>query len=263
MAITQQRHDAKYSVEVVELFREILPRLPDPDGGTYDPFAGTGQSLQALGVANVSGGELEPEFASASAYVQTADALDLRSYPAGLARIVTSPCYGNRFADQYLGPVCKECDGGGVVGVGLIPCEECGGSGHNGKGRYSYAISLGREVSDGSAASMHFTDGPAGAEYRTFHSQWLKICSVVLEPGPGRLVLNMSDHFRTTTVAGVKAQRRQYVVSWWILAARRMGFHLVEQYSVGTRRVGHGSNQEVKASVEAVLVFDLVREAIA
>lgn len=249
------RHDAKYSDEVVNRIRRIVadPSVPfAPDGPIVDPFAGLGDRLREFGRADVFGIEIEPEWSAVASEVRQGDALNPDDYPALVGAIVTSPCYGNRMADQYLGPTCPDCQGSGTVPVsdlgsdGYDRCEVCNGTGRDGRGRYGYAISLGRKVSDGSAAGLQWGD-----KYRLFHHEWLGVIASRMAPGPRRLVLNMSDHYRDG--------ERQYVTSWWAMAARRLGFELVSADRVNTPRMGHGQNMQTKAPEgELLMVFDLI-----
>lgn len=254
------RHDAKYSDEVVNRIRRIVadPAVPfAPDGPIFDPFAGLGDRLREFGRADVFGIEIEPEWSAVAAEVRQGDALNPTDYPALVGAIVTSPCYGNRMADQYLGPECEACKGLGIdrhakripsgsSDIRVDRCEVCNGTGRDGRGRYGYAISLGRKVSDGSAAGLQWGD-----EYRVFHHEWLGVIASRMAPGPRRLVLNMSDHYRD--------RKRQYVTSWWAMAARRQGFELVSADRVNTPRMGHGQNMQTKAPEgELLMVFDLI-----
>lgn len=253
--MTRPRHDAKFSVEVLEIFRALAGDLPGP---IVDPFAGVGL-IDTIGRADVIGIELEPEWATASPVVRQGDALDPGAYPDEVGTIMTSPTYGNRMADRYLGPVCAACLGEGRRDItvadgtstiedrarGWAPCASCHGRGRNGSGRYGYGISLGRLASEGSSCHLQWGDA-----YRDFHRRWLIIASTVLDPGPSRLVLNMSDHYR----GGV----HQYVCHWWIEEAGRQGFRLADTYRATTDRFGHGQNSERRAPAEMVYVFDLI-----
>lgn len=242
------RHDAKYSENVVACLRSILTDVDAPvEGPLFDPFAGSGTRLPDLGRADISGIEIEPEWATASPYVDQGDALDLRDYPGSIGgkprTIVTSPCYGNRLADRYLGAKCTFC-----AGTTLNGCAACDGTGYDladRKRRFGYAMSLGHPVSVGSAASLQW-----GEYYREFHQVWLSRIAQILPVGTRRLILNMSDHPRMN--------QRQYVCQWWIEAAGRHGFALVEAHSVDAMRIGYGANKDSKIESEMVLVFDRV-----
>lgn len=242
--MSRPRHDAKYSAEVLEILRALAPGL---DGPIVDPFAGVGL-IDTIGRADVIGIELEPEWAVASPVVRQGDALELADYPAEVGAIVTSsPTYGNRMGDPYLGPTCLECNGNGIVGEHprRAECPLCEGLGRNRRGRYGYGISLGRLASEGSSCHLQWGDS-----YREFHRRWLIVASTVLEPGPRRLVLNMSDHYR--------GGQLQYVCHWWIEEAGRQGFRLADTHRADTARQGHGQNGEKRAAAEMVFVFDLI-----
>lgn len=243
--MTRPRHDAKYSAEVLEILRALAPGLAGP---IVDPFAGVGL-IDTIGREDVIGIELEPEWAVASPVVRQGDALDPGAYPPEVGSIVTSPTYGNRMADRYLGPACVACAGTGLVlGEVLgtpVGCSPCGGTGRIGAGRYGYGISLGRLASEGSSCHLQWGDA-----YREFHRRWLIIASTVLDPGASRLVLNMSDHYRDGA--------HQYVCHWWLEEAGRQGFRLADTYRADTDRIGHGQNSERRAPAEMVYVFDLI-----
>lgn len=269
-----QRHDAQYSPEVVELLTELVnnPKAT-VDGCLFDPFAGTGQHLATIR-DDFIGIDIEKKFAAASDRVRPGDALDPHDYPTKLGSIVTSPCYGNRMADQYLGRSCQTCLGTGKCFAtqdgtmtvkererGWAKCKDCEGSGHDPedrKRRFGYAISLGQPTVEGSAASMHFYNGAKGSPYRMFHAKWLNLITQTLTPGPRRLILNMKDHYRTTTHNGIRAQRRQYVCAWWLHQAHQTGFRLTDAIPAMTRGIGYGANMQTgKADHEMVFVFDL------
>lgn len=253
------RHDAKWSRAVLDVLAVILNDEAAPVPGLLvDPFAGVAHLLlEVTGRSDWWGIELEPEWAAVNDWVHQGNALDPSCYPEQVGAVVTSVSYGNRFSDQYLGPRCRPCDGFGQQVVnpgdgtctieeraqGWRTCPVCRGSGRDGRGRYSYAISLGRRVSEGSSAGLQW-----GPKYRAFHDRWLKTLTDVLEPGPRRLILNVSDHYR--------GKQRQYVCSWWVAAAHRWGFRLVEAQPADTLRMAHGRNGEKRAEREMVFVFD-------
>lgn len=248
--MVRPRHDAKFSGEVLEILKRLAGDAPGP---IVDPFAGVGL-IDQIGRADVIGIELEPEWAEASPVVRQGDALELGSYPPAVGTIMTSPTYGNRMGDRYLGPACGGCGGTGwaqlsATAVGLSvefgECDRCSGTGRDGAGRYGYGISLGRLASEGSSCHLQWGDG-----YREFHRRWLVVASTVLEPGPARLVLNMSDHYR--------GGQLQYVCQWWIEEAGRQGFRLADTHRADTARQGHGQNGEKRAAAEMVFVFDLI-----
>ena len=239
LAPTKIRHDAKFSPEVLEILRPMLERL---DGPIVDPFAGTGllcALARDLGRKDVFGIEREEEWAAMDRQVRHGDAMDQKAYPKKVQRVITSVCYGNRLAGNYLGPKCHYCEGWGTG------CALCGGSGHDRRGRFGYAIALGRKLTPGSAALMQW-----GPKYRAFHQGWLRLIADLLPAGPERLILNVSDHDRRN--------ERAYVCSWWLIAAHREGFRLADVHRAETTRIGFGQNRERRADAEMVFVFDLL-----
>ena len=137
-----QHHPARYSDAIVDALAEVL-RSPyeRPQRPIVDPFAGTGAKLgQILRPDEWSGIEIEPEWAAMHERITVGDALDPTAYPADIGAIVTSPTYGNRMADTYLGPRCRLCSGTGADPAGQ-PCTRCLGVGRDPTGRINYAIS--------------------------------------------------------------------------------------------------------------------------
>lgn len=121
-ATTDAKHPARYSPEVLDTFRQIIPRL----SRVHDPFAGTGERLGHVADDRswfFTGSELVPEFI-VDHRVSEGDATDPESYPwpiacgscgettdvaAGCSRhvlrpytIVTSPVYPNGMADHFI-----------------------------------------------------------------------------------------------------------------------------------------------------------------
>jgi hypothetical protein len=142
--------------------------------------------------------------------------------------IVTSPDYGNRMADQYLGTPeerrLREEEG-------VMPR------------RRSYAISLGRKLSVGSAAKYGF-----GPEYQDTHRRIFTAVTGVCNPG-ARLALNVSDHFAAYT--------RIYVTSWWVEMIASLGWYVERMIPVGTRRFRDGANSDLRVDAESIILATL------
>lgn len=192
------------------------------EGIIADPFAGVGgihrlREIPAFAKATTIGCELEPEWAAAHPDTVCMSMLDWD--PGVVDAVVTSPCYGNRMADQYLG-------------------EKTGPKSK----RYGYALSLGRRVSDGSAAAMRW-----GPQYQTFHARaWAHMCSKLATRG--RFVLNIKDHQRDG--------RRQHVAAWHVTTLMGLGCELLWVEDVDTGSLRHGANHEHRY-VEQVWVFEM------
>lgn len=94
-------HPARFSPEVIDRFRTIIPR----GAHLHDPFAGDGVRLGALAdelLCTFTGTEIEPCFII-DPRVQPGDSTNLLTYPVGRRGfiIATSPVYPNGVADSW------------------------------------------------------------------------------------------------------------------------------------------------------------------
>lgn len=184
-----------------------------------DPFAGTGgiHHLHRLtpGRYSTVGVEIEPEWAAASPGTIVGDATRLPIASSSIDTVATSPCYGNRMADHH----------------------EARDSSY----RHTYRHLLGRPLSDGSAAGLHW----GNPTYRELHrAAWSEVARVI-RPG-GLFVLNVKDHRRSG--------RRMHVASWHATTISSLGFRLVSVRSVRTSGFRFGANLSHPLP-ERVLVF--------
>jgi SAM-dependent methyltransferase len=169
-------HPAPFSDAVLDAFRELLAEHDDGAGRrVVDPFAGTGRihELQQDGWQTI-GVELEPEWARLHSDTICGDSRlleDLLYDHRPIDAIATSPAYGNRLADSY---------------DAIDP-----------EARRSYAIDLGRSLSDGNGAGLQW-----GEDYRALHQRVWEECSWLLRPG-GLLLLNCKDHQRDGRIVAV------------------------------------------------------------
>lgn len=255
-------HCAPFSAPILDAIG-VLAAEYGLDAGSIvvDPFAGIGR-LGAWAEThqrgwNVVGVEIEPEWAIAHRSTIQGDARDLRDVLAAhedvvharivgaVDAIITSPAYGNRMADGYAGEPCPDCKGQGVCvrpedGVAL-PCDECKGAGRLPTKRYTYRLSLGRDLTDGNGAALQW-----GTEYRRLHLECMQQWPHVTQPG-GLVIVNMSDHIR--------GERQQPVTAWWLTSLIALGYDLVEIDSIGTRRQRNGANGDARAEREHLLVL--------
>lgn len=192
-------HPARYSVGLLPIFAAAVPAKRYPR--VLDPFAGTGR-IHELDNETV-GVELEPEWARLHPDTIVGTALDLDFADGEFDAIVTSPTYGNRFADHH--------------------------DAKDGSLRRSYTHDLGRKLTDGNSGAMQW-----GRRYREFHTQAWEEAWRVLRPG-GRFVLNVKDHDRQFT--------RQLVAAWHVTELLRLGFALAwfDQLDAGGLRLGDNS----------------------
>lgn len=258
-------HPAKFSDPILDAIEaELRSHLFGPDSVLCDPFAGVGrvhELAERLGCDSI-GVELEPEWAATHSRTICGDSTALSAlvgpYAGQVDAIVTSPAYGNRMADQYLGSdneKCRRCGGSGdePPPAGLVPedytdgdngvCVQCGGSGKARSKRMGYAVSLGRKCSPGSGAAL-----PWGDKYRALHERVWGECARVVRPG-GLWVVNVSSFLKTIDGDVVY----QPVMEWHLeqIAARA---RVLVVRAVQTRRMKYGENGEARVPVEHVIV---------
>lgn len=196
------RHPARYSRELLPIFIEAVPVEHYPY--VLDPFAGTGR-IHELPNETV-GVEIEPEWAAMHPQTIEGSALDLDFGDESFDAIVTSPTYGNRFADSH--------------------------NAQDGSFRRSYTHDLGRALHPDNSGAMQW-----GAKYRDFHEQAWSEAWRVLRPG-GRFVLNIKDHVRNG--------RRMYVAGWHVSLLTSWGLALVWCQDVDTGSLRVGDNAEAR-----------------
>ena len=163
------KHPAKYTDALLVTFARMLKGRQR----ILDPFAGTGKVFLLnhwLPDAEVSGVEIEREWAEQHPRTTLGNALHL-PWPDGyFDALVTSPGYGNRLADKLLRDRHK---------------------------RKTYASELARELHPDNGGAL-----PWGRKYRAFHLAAWTEARRVLEPG-GLFALNIKDHIRRGVVQPV------------------------------------------------------------
>lgn len=189
-------HPARFALGLLPIFAAAVPVARYPR--VLDPFAGTGRiHLLENGTVGV---ELEPEWARLHPDTLVGNALDLPFGDTSFDAIVTSPTYGNRFADKH--------------------------DAKDGSLRRSYTHDLGRKLTESNSGGMQW-----GKDYRHFHAQAWEGAWRVLRSG-GRFVLNVKDHDRQFT--------RQHVAAWHVTTLLGLGFELAwfDQLEGGGLRQG-------------------------
>lgn len=216
-----QTHCAKFSTELFTTIHEFIGSRPR----IYDPMAGTGERLrQMYPNAILHGSEIEPEYAAVSDWIV---ARDLRDYHGRHKAIVTSPPYGNRMADQYLGTPAERAL---RAETGKKPR------------RNSYAIDLGRPVTEGSPAGLQW-----GERYReTMSDIWRHIITKNMEID-GVLVVNVASHFRDGQYQPVAEWTADVITE--ILVCAKMRF-------IPTPGLRDGQNSESRVGGEMVYLFE-------
>lgn len=242
--MTDQHHPAPFSASIMDVLAELIRDWPGP---ILDPYAGIGR-VHELGRDDTWGIEIEEPWADAHERTIWGDSstarLALFSPPGGVCisgrhipepkAIVTSPDYGNRMADQYLG----------------TPEEQRKRAEHGETPRRrSYAISLGRKVSEGSSARYAF-----GEAYKAQHRRIFTAVTSVCLPD-AKLALNVSDFYKTLS-SGAEPQRI-HVVSFWVELIAELGWVVEGLIPVGTRRFRDGANSDLRVDEETIVVARL------
>lgn len=227
--LTETKHPAKYSAPVLEALDHALfiqwashPATPAEFGETrpllevLDPFAGVGTIHQLDTWARTWGVELEPEWADQHERTICGDSSSMPFFGDGMFdTIATSPAYGNRMADQYLPPESDK------------------------SARYTYAISLGRECSEGSGAAVGWS-----VAYERLHGAVWAECDRVLAPG-GRVLLNCKNHFRK----GVEQPVTEWHIGWFT----DRGYSVLSDAELGTDGIKNSPHQ--KRCAERLIVL--------
>lgn len=209
------KHPAKFSDPVLERIEDLLDLHGWPTR-IIDPFAGTGKvhRLAQGRDIEVVGVEIEPEWAEQHPHTIVGDALDLDFPDDSFDGLVSSPCYGNRYADHH--------------------------NARDSSVRRSYTHDIGRQLHPHNAGSLQWGDG-----YRYFHDiAWAESLRV-LEPG-ALIVINISNHIR----GGVE----QLVTEWHLNWFTAHECQIVDLDRINTARMRYGANREVRARYENVFI---------
>lgn len=227
--------------------------IADWEGPILDPYAGIGR-VHELGREDTWGVEIEEEWAMAHERTICGDSADLRLATNGMPyfgsdiyvqcffpapnAIVTSPDYGNRMSDQYLGTPEEQRK---RKEEGVMPR------------RRGYAISLGRRVSPGSSAGFSF-----GPQYKALHRRIFTAVTDICLPD-AMLALNVSDFYETRP--GDEESSRVHVVAFWIELIASLGWVVQRYIPVGTRRFRDGANSDLRVDAETIIVAQLKGQA--
>lgn len=224
------KHPAKFSKVILDKIREVLDEITadwDFEPLVFDPFAGVG-GIHHLRRENEHGQryhtiglEIEWEWCALGRQHGPMIQMDFfqfewdRTYWGAPDFIITSPTYGNRFADKH-----RAMDG---------------------SRRRSYTHDLGHQLSLGNSGGMQW-----GKKYRSFHRRAWQRCYGMLDPG-GYMILNVSDHVRDRKVVPVADFHCETMLD--------IGFEHMMGYKVVTPRHRDGENSELRVDGEWVHVF--------
>lgn len=207
----------------------LLRRWGCPDDGfVLDPYGGVGgiHKLRELGGWTTVCVEREPEwheqacrlYPALTGHTVLADLLSLVRLGDGMDAIVTSPAWGNRLADTYMGG-----------------SDEKAGRAPSARSRRTYSIALGRVPDEGSSCTLDFERGRGGDAYRNLHVRHLRHMATLLKPG-GVVIIDIADHERK--------KQRQRVTDWWEMAlGMTIGF-VEERRCVEAARWTYGANRK-------------------
>lgn len=220
------RHPAKFSRAILHKLDEIVP-----PGVWLDPMAGVGKIFRiARTDRSFLAVEIEKPWADQHPDIIHGDAFkvlaDWRADGTRFDGIVTSPTYGNRFADK-----------------------------HNAKDdsrRHSYTHDLRAMTADSSytldannSGGMYFWND----DYKQFHLALWRLCWEVTRPG-GKAFINVKNFMRTPRG---KPQRVEQVVGWHIKALMATGWAAPKLTPVKTPGMRDGANSKARVDAEQII----------
>lgn len=217
------KHPARFSDSVLVKIADLLDDWGWPNR-VLDPFAGTGRVHELTAPAFSVGVELEPEWSQVHPRNIVANTLHLPFPAATFDAMITSPTFGNRFADHH--------------------------NARDGSVRRSYKHDLGRDPHPDSSCTLHWGEG-----YRGFHDRAWTECLRVLKhesaTGPGALVVvNVSNFIRK----GVEQLVSEWHLNWFM----DHGCQVIDIDTVPTPRMRYGANREARVPHENVFVLRYV-----
>ncbi len=227
------KHPARFSVALFPHFYRIVEDFVanrytlSPKTKILDPFAGTGRihELEDLDeLVYTFGIEIEPEWAACDPRTMQGDATRLPWEAQTFDLVITSPTYGNRFADKH--------------------------QARDGSTRRGYTHDLRAMTGDElrvlaatNTGGFHF----GSKQYEALHRlAWAEVWRVLKRKG--RFVLNVKNFPRNGKIVNV--------CQWHVdLLAADLGFDLLEEIQVPTPGLRYGENRE-RVDHEMIYVFE-------
>jgi hypothetical protein len=252
------KHPARYSPAILDTLCQELEGAP----WVHDPFAGTGERLQALtdtlGIP-FTGTEIEAPFI-VSPHVEQGDSRDPSTYPPAWKTprwwIVTSPVYPSGMCDHFISSgVCSACRGTGHTWVRYFgedweTCPKCNGTGRRQIKRHTYrqaAIELSGEPSYALDRANMGRYSPRGGR-KAEETYWALASEVAAQwTHAERVILNTKDVIVKGDVYHVTLQ--------WTMLLRDLGWKLDHAIKVPCPGQRHGANRDARVDHEDVTVF--------
>jgi tRNA G10 N-methylase Trm11 len=198
------------------ILKECKEFLPFEGCRVLDPFAGIGTTAKLLPDYDVVGVEIEEEWAKQCPKTVCGDSLLVIPTLGKFDAVLTSPAYGNRMADDFEASDTSK--------------------------RITYRHKLGRKLSEGTTANLHF--GRKNGKYEELHSKIWKVCVDALTDD-GVFILNCKDFL----VAG----QLMKVTDWHIDTLTSYGMKVEHRVKVPSKGMRFGANSEKRIDYECVV----------
>ncbi len=208
-------HPAKFSNNILDIIKDYI----DPNWIILDPFAGTGKLKNIVNNKNnLYLNEIEYEWCiqglPANCILSNTIMLPFKNN--SFDCIITSPTYGNRFADH-----------------------------HNAKDnskRITYTHVLGRKLHDKNSGKMQW-----GIGYQEFHKYAWNSCNRVLK-NSGIFILNISNHIRKGKEIKVNEWHLDFLINY-------LKYKLLVNRKINTPRMGFGKNSKTRVDYENLYIL--------
>ena len=213
----KKKHPAVMNEKILDACNSLLP---DKKMRILDPFAGIGSTAKYLTNYDVVGIEIEKEWAVQNEHTICGDSLTEIPKLGKFDAIVTSPCYGNRMADDF-----KQSE-------------------ENTRKYITYKHFLNKKLSNGTTANLHF--GKKNNKYEDLHLKIWKVCVTSLKVD-GLFILNCKDF--------ISDGKLMEVTNWHIDTLSSLGLTETKKVKVKSKGMRYGSNSNLRLDYEYVVCF--------